>query len=138
MDYLYHGSEGLYTELIPKKAMDEKYIERNLKAVYATTSKWMAICFALGKRPGVSGNISREISEERGKVIIFHEGKPNIGGVGYIYKLKRDGFIHIRGTQWVSFSPVKPIEVEKILVNDYLDYCIIKETDENHISIFNI
>ena len=24
MDYLYHGSEGLYTELIPKKAMDEK------------------------------------------------------------------------------------------------------------------
>lgn len=52
--------------------------------------------------------------------MIYHKGRPDFGGRGYIYKLPVKGFTFTGGTQWVGFSPVKPLEITEINVDDYL------------------
>lgn len=123
--YLYHGSPTHHSTLIPHQAYDIGFEEGCQNAVYATSSKAMAICFALGAKPDENGEVEREMMPEHGDKIIFKKGTPNYGGKGYIYVLDGSTFKHAMGTQWVCFEEVKPIEVIEINVDDYLDYCEI-------------
>lgn len=126
--FLYHGSPTYHQTLIPHRAYDTGFEAGCQNAVYATTSKAMAICFALGAISDANGEVEREMMPEHGNKIIFKKGTPNYGGKGYIYTLDASSFIHAMGTQWVCFEEVKPIEILEIDVNDYLDYCDVRNS----------
>ena len=122
---LYHGSTKKFDTLIPHQAFDVGFEEGCQNAVYATTSKAMAICFALGAVPDENGEIEREMMPEYGEKMVFKKGHPNYGGKRYLYVIDGADFVHAMGTQWVCFNAVKPLEVIEIDVDEYLDYCIV-------------
>ena len=122
---LYHGSPNRYDLLIPHQAYDTGFAEGCQNAVYATSSKAMAICFALGAVADENGEVEREMMPEYGEKMVFRTGHPNYGGKGYVYVLDAEGFQPALGTQYVRFTPVKPLEVIEINVDDYLDYCVV-------------
>ena len=123
---LYHGSPNRYNVLIPHQAYDIGFEEGCQNAVYATTSKAMAICFALGAVADENGEIEREMMPEHGNKMVFRKGHPNYGGKGYLYVIDSDQFQHAMGTQWVCFEEVMPLEVVEIDVDDYLEYCVVR------------
>ena len=120
---LYHGSPNRYDTLIPHQAYDTGFEEGCQNAVYATSSKAMAIGFALGSQEDSNGEVEREMMPEYGEKMVLKKGHPNYGGKGYI--LDRAQFHPARGTQWVCLEEVKPLEVIEINVDDYLDYCVV-------------
>lgn len=122
---LYHGSTAKYNTLIPHQAVDIGFEEGCQNAVYATTSKAMAIGFALGAVPDENGQIDREMMPEYGEKMVFKKGHPNYGAKGYLYVIDGTDFVHAMGTQWVCFKEVKPLEIIEMNVDDYLDYCIV-------------
>lgn len=122
---LYHGSPNKYDVLIPHQAYDIGFEEGCQNAVYATTSKTMAICFALGAVEDENGEIEREMMPEYGDKMVFKKGHPNYAGKGYLYVIDGAQFRHAMGTQWVCFEEVKPLEIIEINVDDYLDYCVV-------------
>ena len=130
MDYLYHGSSGYFKVLIPHQAYDTGFEEGCKKAVYATTSKNMALGFALGAIPNQNGEVERLMMPEYGDTMIFEKGQPNYGGKGYLYVLDKAKFQHSMGTQWISFDKIKPLDIIEINVNDYLHLCVVKEGNQ--------
>ena len=124
-DILYHGSPTYHETLIPHQAYDTGFAEGCQNAVYATSNKAMAICFALGAVADENGEIEREMMPEHGDKIIFKKGTPNYGGKGYIYILDGSKFTHAYGTQWVCMGEISPLEIIEIDVNDYLSYAEI-------------
>lgn len=123
---LYHGSPYKIEILKPHQAHDTGFDEGNKLAVYATTNRKMAICFAMGSVSDENGDVERIMLPEYGDKMIFKKGHPNYGGKGYLYILSKTNFEHVLGTQWVSYTDVIPIEIIEIDVDDYLDYCIIQ------------
>lgn len=122
---LYHGSPNKYDTLIPHQAYDTGFEAGCQNAVYATTSKTMATCFALGAVEDENGELEREMMPEHGDKMVFRKGHPNYGGKGYLYVLDGEKFVHAMGTQWVCFTEVTPLEVIEIDVDDYLEYCVV-------------
>lgn len=122
---LYHGSPNKNDVLIPHQAYDIGFEEGCQNAVYATTSKAMAIGFALGAVADENGDIEREMMPEYGEKMVYKKGHPDYGGKGYLYVIDDDRFQHAMGTQWVCFEEVTPLEVIEINVDDYLDYCVV-------------
>jgi len=45
---------------------------------------------------------------------------------GYLYLLDKDKFIHAMGTQWVCYEEIVPEEIIEIMVDDYLNLCVIE------------
>ena len=124
-EYLYHGSPVRVDKLIPNQAYDTGFEEGCQYAVYATTNRIMAICFALGCVEE-SENAERIMLPEYGDKMVFRNCHPNYGGKGYVYVLSKEKFSHAMGSQWVCFEEIVPDEVIEINVDDYLDYCIIE------------
>ncbi len=124
-EYLYHGSPIRVNKLIPNQAYDTGFEEGCQYAVYATTNRNMAICFALGCVEE-SENAERIMLPEYGDKMVFRNCHPNYGGKGYVYVLSKEKFSHAMGSQWVCFEEIVPDEVIEINVDDYLDYCIIE------------
>ena len=125
-NYLYHGSPVKTKILYPRQAHDTGYEAGCQKAVYATDSLDMAICFALG----VEGdeNSERTMLPEYGMKMVFKNCHPRYGKKGYIYILNKDEFIHAMGSQWVAYKMQIPMDVIEINVDDYIeDYCVIVE-----------
>ena len=124
-EYLYHGSPVRVNKLIPNQAYDTGFEEGCQYAVYATTNRIMAICFALGCVEE-SENAERIMLPEYGNKMVFRNCHPNYGGKGYVYILNKEKFSYAMGSQWVCFEEIVPDEVIEINVDDYLDYCIIE------------
>jgi hypothetical protein len=124
-EYLYHGSPEKVEKLVPSQAFDTGYKEGCQFAVYATSNKKMAICFALGCVEE-NENAERIMLPEYGDKMVFKNCHPNYGGLGYLYLLDKEKFSHAMGTQWVCYEEIYPEDVIEIQVDDYLDYCIIK------------
>ncbi len=125
-EFLYHGSPDFCNILKPHQAYDTGFAAGCQNAVYATTNKDMAICFAMGSVPDKDGEVEREMMPEHGNIMIFKKGTPNYGAKGYVYKLDKKDFQHAMGTQWVCFHEVKPIEIMEIEVNNYLHLCKVE------------
>lgn len=125
-DYLFHGSPNKIECLQPKQAHDTAYAAGCQKAVYATDSLDMAICFALG----VEGDGERIMLPEYGRKMLFKNCHPRYGQKGYVYVLERDGFTHAMGSQWVAYTEQTPVDIIEIDVDDYIeDYCILASTE---------
>lgn len=120
MDVLYHGSSIYVDELIPQQAFDWGYEEGCKHAVYATSNKNQVLAFALGSIPDNEGNVERIMEPKYGDQMVFWKGTPNYHGVGYLYILSAERFIHAGGSQWISKQIIKPLEIVKINVDDYL------------------
>ena len=128
---LWHGSPVRTDRLIPKQAYDTGFREGCRLAVYATSMRNMAICFALGcvyNEPAAGKEAKRTMMPEYGDKMVFEGCHPNYGGKGYLYKLDGSRFVHSMGTQWVCFEEVTPLEIIEIDVDDYLDLCIVKNS----------
>lgn len=125
MEYLYHGSPIKVDELVPSQAFDIQFDEGCQLAVYATSNKTMAICFALGCVPNGEAEVERTMMPEYGEKMIFKNGHPNYGGKGYLYKVDKSKFYHAMGSQWVCFEKIVPEEIIEIEVDEYLDYCVV-------------
>jgi len=121
-EYLYYGSSERVSVVMPSQAYDFGGKTGVLNAIYATPVRDIALAYALGVVPDETGQHERVMSYKYGAEVkmIFHKGHPNFGGKGYVYKLPCKSFIHAGGTQWVSASPVTPLETTGINVDDYL------------------
>lgn len=147
MKYLWHGSPQKVDSLIPNKAHDIGFEEGCKLAVYATSSKEMAICFALGCETECLGEAQNAIyaAATFDEVIPFalpfrwypdspdgrlsfdsdginsflHYGSINPNGKGYVYVLPSDTFELVDEWEWISRKEVKPIEIIEICVKDY-------------------
>ena len=126
-EVLWHGSPYKLDKLEPRQAVDVGFEEGCQLAVYATSNKEMAICFALGceeNQPGVDGK--RTMLPEYGNRMVFEGCHPRYGAKGYLYQLDPSGFTHAMGSQWVCFQEVTPLERIELNVDDHLELCIIK------------
>ena len=63
---------------------------------------------------------------EYGDKMVFKNCHPNYGKKGYLYLLDKDKFIHAMGTQWVCYEETVPEEIIEIMVDDYLNLCVIE------------
>ncbi|MGL5087133.1 MAG: hypothetical protein ACRC68_15695 [Clostridium sp.] len=127
---LYHGSSVCSEKLIPHQAYDWGYEEGCENAVYATSNKNVALAFALGIKPDVNGKSERVMDTEFGDVMIFVNGMPNYGGVGYLHVLSSEGFTYAGGTQWINKNEVIPLEIIEIKVDEYLHLMRFATKDE--------
>lgn len=134
---LWHGSPYRVDKLVPNQACDIAFSQGCQMAVYATSDRNMAICFALGcvedeeeNSDGFAGGTRamRTMMPEFGGKMVFEGCHPNYGGKGYLYRLDGTGFVHAMGTQWTCFEEVVPLEIVEIEVNDYLDLCIVRQS----------
>ena len=89
--YRFKGCHAVKVDkLIPNQAMDVGFEEGCKLAVYATSNRNMAICFALGcvaNDPADEKEASRTMMPEFGDKMVFDGCHPNYGGKGYLYKL---------------------------------------------------
>jgi hypothetical protein len=120
--FLFHGSSKRFEIILQSQAYDWGYAEGCHNAVYATSNRDIALAFALGAVSDETGKYERIMDNKYGEEItmIFCKGHPDFGGKGYLYKVSSEGFTYTRGTQWVNPSPVIPIEITEINVDDYL------------------
>ena len=135
---LWHGSSVKVDKLIPNQAMDVGFEEGCKLAVYATSNRNMAICFALGcvadeKEP--TRTMMPEFCVTGLGVTNGYLNNPEITaksfiknpyGKGYLYKLDSTGFEHAMGSQWTCMEEVIPLEVIEINVDDYLELCVVR------------
>lgn len=121
-DFLYYGSSERLDILLPSQDYNIDGEKRTQKVIYATSIRDIALAYAIGAVPDENGIIDRVMSykQDGGVKMIFHKGHPNFGGKGYVYRLSSKGFLPVGGIQWVNPSPVKPLEVTEINVDDYL------------------
>ncbi|WP_026511110.1 hypothetical protein [Butyrivibrio sp. LC3010] len=124
-EYLYHGSPNKLDKLIPNQAHDVGFEEGCQLAVYATSNKNMAICFALGCISD-GEDAERIMMPEYGDKMIFKHCHPNYGGKGYLYFLDKRKFKPAMGSQWVCYEEIVPDDVIEISVDDYLDLCVVE------------
>jgi len=116
--FLYHGSQYYFEKIEPRKAGGQNERE-SLYGIYASEVFDWVIPFALPIRwypDDPSGKRAFECNEGRTK-IIYGSLDPN--GVGYVYKVKSEGFRKIDNWQWVSEQSVVPVEIIEIKVSDY-------------------
>jgi hypothetical protein len=120
--FLFYGSSQRFAVIRPSEAYDWGYAEGCSNAVYATSNREIVLAFSLGAIPDDTGKYERLMDKKYGHEIkmIFCRGHPNFGGKGYLYKVSSEGFSYAGGTQWVNPSPVTPMEVTEIKVDDYL------------------
>ena len=124
---LWHGSPYLLNKLVPQQATDVRFEQGCQLAVYATSNKEMAICFALGCEENQPGTKCRRMMmPEYGNRMVFEGCHPKYGGKGYLYQLDPKDFVHAMRSQWVCLHEVTPIQRIEINVDDYLDLCIVR------------
>ncbi|MBQ9868005.1 MAG: hypothetical protein IJM34_13380 [Lachnospiraceae bacterium] len=127
-DILWHGSPVKVDRLVPNQAADTGFAKGCQFAVYATSNRNMAICFALGcieNDPEGKTEVRRTMMPEYGDKMLFEGCHPNYGGKGYLYKLDGSGFVHAMGSQWTCYEEIQPLEIIELDVDDHLDLCIV-------------
>lgn len=128
-NFLFHGSPFKTECLQPRQAHDTTYAAGCQKAIYATDSLDMAICFALGVEGDEDGE--RIMLPAFGKKMLFKNCHPRYGQKGYVYVLKKEAFTHAMGSQWVAYTQQVPVDVIEIDVDDYIeDYCVFSSAEK--------
>lgn len=120
--YLWHGSVRKRKILKPSQALDRSgHKESNLKAVYATDLKRLAICFGLVDKSAVTF----AAYESKPLQLVIIKGKIRLRKKFYLYKLNKKDFRKSKGIlhQYSSQKEVIPAEIIELNVDDYTDYC---------------
>jgi len=140
--YLYHGSgkKLVGDMLLPKRANDLGNKEYNsLTGVYASSERIDALTMAIHSCKGVEIG-SAQTHKVNGKFeikdSIIYKGWPKQKYI-YLYTLPSKTFKNLpKGTaQWVSMEPVKPIKIEKLLVDKNI-HLIRRPTQEEKKEFF--
>ncbi len=132
--YLYHGSDERVDVLVPHQAEDSLNEAGSQYGVFATSNRDVALAFALGAVPDEAGRVTRVIRSLNPVKMIFIQGRPNLGGRGYLYKMSSEGFEQVDELQWVCRESVKPLEVLEINVDDYPHlYQLATDVEKNEI-----
>jgi hypothetical protein len=121
-DFLYFGDSKRRVMLLPSQKYCRSEKQGSQDAIYAYSNRNIALAYALGAVPDENGRLDRIMDYKYGGEVamLFLKGHPAFGGKGYVYKLAVKGFIFTGGTQWVNFSPVTPLEITEIDVDNYL------------------
>lgn len=116
--YLWHGSTKKLDVIEPFQAVDlSGGPAGNLRAVYATDMKELAIGFGMiDKKYKKFADYSKKPVQ-----MVVIDGDIRKGKSFYLYKLSSKGFREApKGShQWVCFEKVRPIEIQKLKVDDY-------------------
>ena len=125
---LYHGSVRKISgdKFIPRQGKDLADAPENVhKAIYATYVKEIAIAMAIVRCKGVKSSSLDFNNKPYGRIYV---GWPKQKYV-YLYILPSDTFKQLGGggRQWISYEPVKPTEVKKLAISDYV-YLVRKAT----------
>ena len=129
--FLYHGSPYQKKMLSPSLPEYIKLGRRRRElfereAVYASDSKEIAKCFAVGRKPDEKGRLKSGVfwnPDKKKFQMYFEYGTPFLGQKGYIYTVSSKGFIPIPNTnQYYSIYDVKPFRVETYNIDDLSSY----------------
>lgn len=124
--YLYHGSQYLF-DIVKPHAASGKCDRESKMAVYAAETIREVIPFALPIRwyPD-NPDGKRDFKCNNGKTELLY-GSLNPDGVGYVYKIKAEGFVKIDNWQWISEHETVPEEIIQINVRDYWNTVFFSE-----------
>lgn len=112
-EYLYHGDRIRMDVLEPGQAVG--FGEQDCrKAVYAVAVKEWAIPFALTFQPTAEGAIFSVDIECSPPRIRLKNAVVEWDRSGYLYILPSDTFEQVDEQQWVSYSKVVPIHIERV------------------------
>ena len=129
-DILWHGSPVRFDGPVQaRKAHDVGgNPEQNLKAIYATPDKNLAITLGLTEK---GSDIFSD--HEKGQLVLV-KGEVRYGKQIYLYKLPKDTFrntgVPSDNPEWVSEVDAQPCDIEEINVDDYL-HLVRKATPED-------
>ena len=141
---LYHGSTAKFDGLLePRQAHDVGGRDTaNLKAVYATEDRQMAITMGLLERGTASfSDFVGMGGKPPGQIVIVSGGLKKIrhGQKMYLYKLPKDTFTNTGepdlSPEWISEVEVQACGREELNVDDYLD--IIREATPEDMEFWN-
>lgn len=118
--HLYHGSPALVAILEPRPARGVGPEQDRPRAVYATHERVFAIPFALPIAPDATGGLawSLELAEGTPRITIAR-GHLDTARVGFLYRLPADTFAPLDDRQWVSHTPVAPLDYEIVHPAEY-------------------
>lgn len=127
--YLYHGSQLLVETLIPRPSRGVGPEKDQLCAVYASHTPNFAIAFALPIRGAREHTYSwtMSIEDENGEFIpsiTIQSGYLDLSRRGYLYRVSPKIFEAVDEFQWISFSPVVPVDYIAIDPNDYVSWIV--------------
>ena len=131
--WVFHGTTGKYTELIPQKSQDEVKESGNRVAVYFTNNPILAEFCALaggGKSVGARQNATHMSYDIDTKEVTYPdvslsvEFPENVAGEGYVYLSPIEG-TELVNDEWLSYESRKPDIAIKVKKTD-LKYPIQK------------
>lgn len=120
--FLYHGGRNRVEILEPKQAVGFGGDADCRKAVYAVAVREWAIPFAIAFAPVAPDAVFSVDTESSPPRIRLKNTEVRWYGTGYLYTLPSDTFEQIDDQQWVSYSPVKPVQVEEIDPSDFKEW----------------
>lgn len=128
-EYLYHGSQYLFDKVMPHAASG-RCEKESRRAVYAAETIREVIPFALPIRwyPDQPDG-KRDFKCNDGRTELIY-GSLDPDGIGYVYKLRAEGFVKIDAWQWISYREVVPEEIIRIKVRDYWETVTFSEEAE--------
>ncbi|MBR9678866.1 MAG: hypothetical protein GON13_01215 [Nanoarchaeota archaeon] len=116
--HLWHGSISKNKVLKPKMAVDlTGHPDSNLKGVYATDIKELAIEFGLADK-----KLHKYADYTKNPVqLVLIEGNIRIGKKFYLHRIKSENFKEMpkNSHQWFSHKEIKPAEIIELKVDDY-------------------
>lgn len=113
-ELLYHGARGRVDVLEPKQAVGFGGDADYKKAVDAVAVREWAIPFAITFVPTAADAIFFADTDSSPPRICLKNTVVKWNEIGYLYTLPADTFERIDDKQWVSYSPVTPLWVERI------------------------
>lgn len=113
-EILYHGARNRVGILEPKQAIGFGGDADCQTAIYAVAVKEWAIPFAITFVPTASDAVFFVDTDVTPPRIRLKKTEVNWDKAGYLYTLPADSFEQIDDQQWVSYSPVTPLQVEEI------------------------
>jgi hypothetical protein len=122
--YLYHGSKHKVDILIPHPANGLQEEHGTEYGVYAYESINAVLPFTLSIIPYSSGNIAIQVDDDTG-ITTISAGLFDEDAKGYIYKVTSDTFEKLDERQWLSRTPVIPVEVFTVNSKDFVSKVIL-------------
>jgi len=138
---LYHGSMAKFDgPMEPRQAHDVGgRSTANLKAIYATEDRNLAISIALTEKNADAFSDFEGIGGAPPGQLVVVRGKIRHGGKLYLYKLPKDTFTNTGqpdlNPEWVSEVAVQPCDREELNVDDYSH--LVREAGPEDIKFWN-